>query len=239
MLRHRVGLRQSDVAARVGIAQTTVSAIERGRLDHLGLSTLAKVAGSLDADLVVFIRWRGGELDRLLDERHATLVARIAEIVERAGWETQPELTFSEYGERGSIDLVAWHPSTRTLLVIEVKTELTSVEETLRKHDLKVRLAPKLVRERLGWEPARVGRLLVLPDESTARRRVGRHAALFDRAFPFRALALRRWLRTPTSPMSGLAFVSLRRAGAGRSGPTRRVRRPRDQGSMARDRMAT
>lgn len=140
-LRQRAGLRQLDVAKHVGIAQSTVSAIERGRLAHLGLATLAKVAGSLDADLVVFVRWRGGELDRLLDDRHAALVARIAEIVERAGWPTKPELTFSEFGERGSIDLVAWHAATRTLLVIEVKTELTSVEETLRKHDLKVRLA--------------------------------------------------------------------------------------------------
>jgi hypothetical protein len=55
------------------------------------------------------------------------------------------------FGERGSIDLLAWHESSRTLLVIELKTELTSVEETLRRHDSKVRLAPGIARERFGW----------------------------------------------------------------------------------------
>jgi hypothetical protein len=40
-------------------------------------------------------------------------------------------VTFSIYGERGSIDLLAWHSETRTLLVVELKSELTSIEETL------------------------------------------------------------------------------------------------------------
>ena len=74
------------------------------------------------------------------------------------------------YGERGSIDLLAWHEASRTLLVIEFKTELTSIEETLRRHDSKVRLAPGIARERFGWDPAVDARLLVLPEDRTARR---------------------------------------------------------------------
>jgi hypothetical protein len=38
------------------------------------------------------------------------------------GWEAVPEVTYSIFGERGSIDL-AWHPASRTLLVIELKSE--------------------------------------------------------------------------------------------------------------------
>jgi hypothetical protein len=68
--------------------------------------------------------------------------------------------------------LLAWHARTRTLLVIELKSELTSVEETLRRHDVKMRLASRIALERFRWQAAIVGRLLVLPDERTARRRV-------------------------------------------------------------------
>jgi hypothetical protein len=57
-------------------------------------------------------------------------------------------VSYSVYGERGSIDLLAWHPAIRTLLVIEVKTEVSSVEAMLRKHDEKVRLAPRVAAER-------------------------------------------------------------------------------------------
>ena len=75
-----------------------------------------------------------------------------AALLEAEGWLTAAEVTYSGYGERGSIDLLAFHPATRTLLVVEVKTEIASVEETLRRHDAKVRLAP----DRTG--AVRVGR---------------------------------------------------------------------------------
>ena len=67
-------------------------------------------------------------------------------------------MTFAVYRESGSIDLVGWHPGTATLLIVEVKTELTSVEETLRRHDTKVRLAARVVGDRFGWNPRAVAR---------------------------------------------------------------------------------
>jgi Holliday junction resolvase-like predicted endonuclease len=70
------------------------------------------------------------------------------------------------YGERGSIDLLAWHEATRTLLVVEVKTEVASIEATLRKHDEKVRLARRVAADRFGWQATVTSRLLVLPRTS-------------------------------------------------------------------------
>ncbi|HEY4190087.1 MAG TPA: hypothetical protein VGM28_06685, partial [Candidatus Limnocylindrales bacterium] len=61
------------------------------------------------------------------------------------------------YGERGSIDILAWHAATRTLLIVEVKTEIASAEEMLRRHDAKVRLGPAIGRERFGIAPGAVG----------------------------------------------------------------------------------
>jgi hypothetical protein len=106
-----------------------------------------------------------------------------------------------------AIDLVAWHAASRALLIVEVKTELASVEATLRKHDEKVWLGPRIVAERFGWRPAIVGRLLVLPSDRTQRRHVERHAAVLDRALAVRGHAVRAWLRGPRGPLAGLWFV--------------------------------
>ena len=59
----------------------------------------------------------------MLAARHAALAeAVVADLVAR-GWAVRPEVTFSSWGERGSIDLLAYHPALR-LLVIDLKTEL-------------------------------------------------------------------------------------------------------------------
>lgn len=91
--------------------------------------------------LLLDVRWRAGALDRLLDEDHSAVVGALAELLGKLGWEVQLEVTYSVYGERGSYDILAWHRPTRTLLVIEVKTDVVSVEATLRKLDEKTRLA--------------------------------------------------------------------------------------------------
>lgn len=181
--------------------------MELGRLDGVAIGTLQRVAQALDASLVIEVRWRGGALDRLLDERHAALAAAVATILRSDGWHVEVEVSYSRYGERGSIDILAWHAPSRTLLVVEIKSELTSIEGKLRKHDQKVRLAPAVAAERFGWRPGAVGRLLVLPAGTTARRRVARHASLLDAALPARGRAIRTWIRDPRGPLSGLWFL--------------------------------
>ena len=47
-----------------------------------------------------------------------------------------------------------------------VPTRETSIEETIRRHDVKTRLAGIVARERLGWEPRQVARLLELHREA-------------------------------------------------------------------------
>jgi transcriptional regulator with XRE-family HTH domain len=223
-LRHHHGWRQEDVGRRSGTSQDAVSRAERGRIEVMPVARLRALAAALDADLVITLRWRGGDLDRLLDEGHAAVCGAVASLLSPLGWEVHPEVTFSVYGERGSIDLLAWHAPTRTLLVIEVKTELTSVEETLRRHDTKVRLARGIAVERYGWRPLQVGRLLVLPDTRTNRRRVGRHDGLLLPVYPLRSGALRAWLRQPSRANAGLAFVSMTHLARRGRGPLARKR---------------
>src|SRR5206468_2045260 len=125
-------------------SQGEVSLFERGRIEGMPIRTVRRLLKGLDAELVLVVRWRGGDLDHLLDAAHARLGDEVVGILRANGWTVMPEVSFSIFGERGSIDLLAWHPATRTLLVIELKTEIASVEETFRRHDVKVRLAREI-----------------------------------------------------------------------------------------------
>lgn len=206
-----------------------VSLVERGHLARVPLPVVRRILAALDATLVIAIRWRAGALERLIDEDHASLVARVAELLRANGWLVELEVTYSEYGERGSYDILAFQPASGIVLVVEVKTDVTSAEATFRKLDEKVRLAPKVARQRFGWSVKGVAKVVVLPEVSTLRRRVGRHAVLFDRVLPDRSAAIRRWVAAPAGQLAGLWFLSPSRGTTsirGRGG-RERVRRPK------------
>jgi hypothetical protein len=187
------------------------------------IASVRRILAGLDAELVVIATWRGGDLERLIDAQHARLVEMATNWLGGHAWQVVPEVSYSIFGERGSIDLVGWHLATSTLLVVEVKSEITSVEETLRRHDVKVRLGPRIVDERFQWRPAVVARLLVVPDHRTIRRQVESRSAIFGRAYPERTVAVRRWLRRPIGPIGGLVFLS--DTNSVRSGRVRAIRK--------------
>ncbi|HEY7024709.1 MAG TPA: helix-turn-helix domain-containing protein [Candidatus Limnocylindrales bacterium] len=226
-LRRRRGWRQTDLASAAGCSQNLISLVERGHLDRLSVRTVRRIAMVLEASLDLEIRWRGAALDRMLDEDHARLVAFVAEHLRSLGWLVEIEVTYSEYGERGSFDLLAFHPACGVVLAIEVKTDIPSAEATVRKLDEKSRLAMRIARARFNWQTAAAARLLVINDSPTQRARVGRHQPLFDAAFPARNVAIRRWLRQPGGADPG--FVSIRDHRGGKSAlPAReRIRVPK------------
>jgi transcriptional regulator with XRE-family HTH domain len=225
-LRARRRWRQADLAAAAGVSQTVVSRAERGHLDALALRTVRALFSAVDAGCNLSPWWRSGELDRLIDEDHAALVALAVAYLERRGWTVSVEVTFAVYGDRGSIDILATRSADRAVLVVEVKSRLLSVEELLRTLDRKVRLASRIVEEREGWRPRIVGRLVVFADDSTNRRRVSRSVVL-GTALTLRGDAVGAWLRNPLGGTSGLIFLSLSPAGTTRrvSVSPKRVRR--------------
>lgn len=227
-VRVRLGLRQVDAAIRAGVSRSFVSNLERGRSRSTDLGRIEAVCVALGVDLDVRVRWRGEGLDRLLDEGHATIVDGLAALLKEDGWLTSLEVTFNDYGDRGSIDVFAWQPEERSLLIAEVKSVVPDAQGTLAPLDRKVRVAPRLARGR-GLDPISVSRLLVVADTSTNRRRIARFETLFGSALPDRGWAVRRWLAQPSGSISGPLFLpdstgdGTRRSTAGRS----RVNRPR------------
>ena len=225
LLRQRRGMTQLQLARAAGISQALVSLIERGHLGSVSVRVLRRVFAVLDARCDVGVSWRGGALDRLLDEAHANLVLHRAATHHDAGWTVAVEATYSVYGERGSIDVFAACAAARAVTVEEVKSDLTSLELLGRKTDEKVRLVrARLCRERFGFDPIAIGRILVLPDTSTARRQVRRLAPALDTMFPSRAFDIRRWLAEPVGDIGGILFVAETNRGSGRRDQRGRMR---------------
>lgn len=226
-LRRRRGWRQADLAAAAGCAQATVSEAEHGDLPSVPI--VRRLLAALDAQLVINVWWRAGELDRLLDADHADLIALVTRVLGTVGWEVRVEVTYNVYGERGSIDVLAFQPVTGTLLVLEIKTDIAAIEQTLRKIDEKVRLSRAIAKERFDWHVKHVGLLLVMPEGSTLRRKIAAHASLFDRAFPARGAAIRSWIKQPSGAIAGLWFLSgiAQRSGIRGAGGRTRVRKPK------------
>lgn len=225
-LRQRAGLTQRELSAKSGVVRWKIGRLEADMIDRLRFDEVERCLAALGAELEVRASYRGAEVDRLIDRVHSMLAARVVEVLRRAGWQVQTEVTFSEWGERGSYDILAWHAQSRTLLVIEVKSELASVEGTLRQLDVKVRLAPTIARKRFGWQARASAGVLVLPEDRSARRQVTASATLLRAALPATSREIRSWLRTPGASLSGIWFVS---ASDGRAWPrnpssVRRVR---------------
>jgi hypothetical protein len=188
---------------------------------------LEAVADALDAQLGFDFRWRGGDLDRLLDAAHAAIVESLVRVYRAAGWAVVVEATFSEFGERGSIDVLAWHAPTGHVAVNEVKATVADAGRTVMGVDRKARLAT-IVARKLGWTCRRVSRFLVVAEGPTARRRIAEHAAIFRTSFPLGTRKSRAWIKKPTvQPVAGLIFLSYpRRVGANvSSSAVSRVRR--------------
>lgn len=206
-LRIRRRMTQAELAARAGVSRAAIARLERGGADGVTFRALARVTTALGASVNVRVLWQGEGLDRLLDTAHATITDTVLRLLRDEDWEVATEVTFNEYGERGAIDILAFHPASRSLLVIEIKSVVPDLGEMLATLDRKVRLAAKVARDR-GWHPDTVSRMLVLPDDRTARRRVEQHASTFATALPNRTAASRRWLRKPTGTLAGLLFLS-------------------------------
>jgi hypothetical protein len=122
-------------------------------------------------------------------------------------WITAPEVTFSVYGERGAIDLLAFHPARRALLVVELKTQLVDVQGLIGSMDRYLRLAGSAAKPH-GWRASHVSGLVLLRETTTNRRAVAAHRHVLKAAFPHDTGAIRQWLEDPAGNLRGLRFLS-------------------------------
>ena len=217
-------LRQVDVARRASCHQSVVSVIERGDIEEVSLSLLRRVCAALDIDLLLTPRWRGGEIDQLVDSGHAMVVEHVAALLRRRGWIVDAEVSFNVFGERGSVDLVGWHPGERALVLVEAKTVLTDLQALLLSMSRKVRHVPEILERDRGWKRRSLGRLLVVIGTTANRSVVERHESLFASTFPAGSNVAKAWLALPRDDLAAVWFVSPMALAHGSTRPARRFR---------------
>lgn len=209
-LRLRRGWRQRDVARKAGVSDGVVSLIERGHLDRVSVPAFRRVAAALEIRAEVSITLPHGELERLLNAGHAAMHELVAAYLDTLpGWVHAPEVSFAIYGERGVIDILAFHQATGSLLVIELKTELVSLENLLSTMDVRMRHAAAIARDR-GWDARSVSAWVIFAESTTNHRRVNAHHSALRSAFPVDGRAMRGWLHNPTGAARALSFWSVR-----------------------------
>jgi transcriptional regulator with XRE-family HTH domain len=227
-LRIKKAWRQSDLAIKASVTRSDVSRLERGKAAELRVEIVLRIVAALGGRLGFSVWWFGGELDRLLNARHAALHESVARsLLTRPGWALAPEVSFAIRGERGVIDILAWHEETQTLLVIELKTEIVDISDLMGSVDRKRRLAASVARDR-GWIPSSVSVWVIVGESVTNRRRVWSHSTTLRAAFPSDGRAMRSWLRSPSGGIACLSFWSNARGARAKTGvaTVKRVRRP-------------
>jgi len=208
VVRLRRGLRQVDVGRSSRTSQQLVSLLELGQVERVGLTSARRVGAALGIHLDLEPRYRGADAYRLLDAGHAAVVETIVRRLHGLGWASEVEFTFNHFGERGSVDVLAWREQGSVVAVIEVKTRLVDVQDTLSALDRKVRIVPQLVRGQRGWRPRVVGRILILPDTTSNRSAVARHSATLRAVMPATSREVLHWWRDPGASTGGIWFLS-------------------------------
>ena len=227
-LRLRRRLRQSDASGAAGIPRRVAILIESGRLDRVRFGDIRRYGAALGARFDGSVLWQGADLDRMLNRGHALLHEAVARwLAEIGGWLTEPEVSFSARGERGVIDIVAWHSVSRSLLVIELKTRIVDISTLMATMDVRRRMAGPIASDR-GWDPAAIGLWVVVAPARTNARALAEHATVLRTKFPDDGRVMRRWLVRPSGAVAALSFLpKARLADPGRDPTTpRRVRRP-------------
>jgi hypothetical protein len=206
-LRRKQRLRQQDLVSE-GRSRDFIIDLEAGRLGALRVDDVRQHFAKLGASVRLSAWWNGAQLDRLMDEEHALVVEALVEELRDYLWRPLTEVTFSDFGDRGSIDVFAAHEASQSVLVGEAKSDWGSMEETLRRLSVKTRLAPKIAAETFGFRPINVASVLVFPDPTSLRRVADRFGATLNVAVPARGREIRSWLRQPSGSLRGLWFLS-------------------------------
>ena len=145
-----------------------------------------------------------GDLHALTDTGHAALVETVVRYLTVAAWLTRVEAISAS----GAIDVLAFHPEHRMLLVVEVKSHIVDIQRTLREIGYR-RAAWRRAATEQGWDARAVSTLLVIRETSAQRRLVARHRGIFDSAMPLHGAEARAWLAQPTVPAGLLLFMSI------------------------------
>jgi transcriptional regulator with XRE-family HTH domain len=195
-----VGWTQSELAHRAATTQSAVSRLERGVAQPLDMLVVDRVLAALGFRASLDIDGRHlGDRRRQREPVHARMNGFLASNLARRTFRTALEVPIGDESPRGWIDLPAFRPLDRALIVNETKGELPDVGAFQRSLAFYERNARE-VANRLGWRPTRVIVLGTMLDSATVATRLAENRELIERAFPSPVDRLLEWVDDPGAP---------------------------------------
>lgn len=186
------GWSQRELAERTGLAQSTISRIERAGLVDLTFVTAANLLDALGVRAALDLRTPFiADHQRQRDPVHARCIAYVSRRLRRLGWVTLAEVEIVTGTSQGWIDVLAYRESDGRLLVIEVKTELRDVGQAERQLAWYERAAWAAAR-RSGWRPAQITSALLVLATAAVHERLAANREQLRQAFPLSARELGR-----------------------------------------------
>jgi transcriptional regulator with XRE-family HTH domain len=202
--RQAAGLRQRDVAERIGLSQPEISALERGKGHGASILTWSLVASGVDEQLAAFLESVPGA-DRPRDYQHLRRQQLLIERARPGGWIAHPELLLDPDSHRSrSVDVALVRAARHEAVVAEVWDFFDDVGSSKRSLDGKrATLERQITTTRRVADAAEwcVRGLWVVRGTARNRRLVQEFAALFDAAFPAPPAAWLRCLDDPAASM--------------------------------------
>ena len=204
-------LTQAALGEAVGLSQSAISRIERGRVPGLSLHVIADLSDVLDigVDLTLRAPWHADPLrsaapahvvspPRQRDVVHARCSAYVRRRLQAGGWDVSQEVRIQTGRSHGFIDIGGFHRSSGSLLVGEVKTELGDLGELQR--TVAWYLAEADADARRSGHPVhgRMAIVFVLDSFENAAF-LQANAEAVEQAFPMRSRRLAAWLADPSA----------------------------------------
>ena len=208
--RAELDLTQAGLSHALGISRSHYATIEAGRANpSIALvERIAEILGlRLDLNAAPIVVVSGS---KVRDAVHARCSAYVKRRLESAGWTVLRELEVFDGHLRGWIDLVAFDPRTRTLLVIEIKTSVDDIGRLERQVGWYTGAVATAIPS--SWQPVRVASWVLGLATNEVDQAIARHREVMEQAFPVRALRMRDVV-AGTQPMAderGLALVDPR-----------------------------
>ena len=198
-----IGWTQRQLADRAGTSQPVICRIELGKTEAIDLLVAERVLVALGMRGRLELEGRHlADRRRQRDAVHARLTGFVARRLERTGWLTATEVPIGDAAPRGWIDLLAFRPIDRALLVEESKTDLPDMgglQRRLAFYDREAWACAAL----LGWRPSRSAVIVVALDSRDVARRLADNRDLLNVAFRTDAAELSAWLDDPGRAMPG------------------------------------
>lgn len=200
---------QRELAATVGVSRPLITAIESGHADP-SLDLVQRIAAALGLIVDVVARPPVVSSAKPGDQVHAWCSAHVDRRFHRELWETRREVEVVHARAHGWIDLLAFDPRTRTLVIVEIKTRLDNLGAIERQLGWYERDAA-LTAQRYGWRPRRIDTWLLVLASDEVEAVIRENREILRVGFPARAAEMRKALTGVPDEMAprgrGLALI--------------------------------